>query len=273
MVHAELMSTVRNGFTTFRLLCSDEMLGDFFDEWAFKLAKKYPYNTNKTYSYAVLKFINYILEVAEQCNGLTPLVMNKALDSYESFLAFGEESDCSLASSVAKALGSKPIGGSAIETNFAAVNAFIDVSENLRVALLELESMGYIANAASSMIPITSSKYIETPAKVKAAIKSKSWLAGCISGGYKKIKRAGLKPKSSAKTIIYADNLGGDEKTFPIDLCRNLINQAPNLRDKLLWSFIAATGVRVSEAATVMLDDIDTSSRTISIIPPESRVE
>lgn len=271
MIHAELMNTVKNGISTFRLLCKDEVLSDFFDEWVFRLAKKQPYNTVKTYAYAVLKFINYIIEVAEQHNGLTPFLMNEALDSYESFLAFGEESDSALASKVAKALGVTPVGGSSIEAHFAAVNRFIDASETLRIALLEMERLGCIADAGASMLPLTTSTYIQTPSKVKAAIKSKSWLAGCISGGYKKIKRAGLKPKAAAKTIIYADKFGGDEKTFPIDLCRNLINQAPNLRDKLLWSLIAATGIRVGEAGTVMLDDINTDSRTILIIPPETR--
>ena len=45
MIHAELMNTVKNGISTFRLLCKDEVLSDFFDEWVFRLAKKQPYHT------------------------------------------------------------------------------------------------------------------------------------------------------------------------------------------------------------------------------------
>ena len=272
ITHAELMSTERNGFSTFRLLCSDNLLCEFFDSWVYQLATKDSFKTARTYAYAVVQFINYIIEIAEQHNGLTPILMLRALDSYESFLAFGEESESELAANAAKGIGfKKGLSGASITTHFAAVNRFINASENLRIALLELEASGYIDDANASMLPITVAKYITTPPKIKAAIKSTSWLAGCIAGGYKKIKTTGLKPKSKVKTTIYADEFGGDEKTFPIDKCRELIESAPNLRDKTLWSFIAASGVRYTEAATVTLDDVDTKLRKVVIIDPDTR--
>ncbi len=269
--HAELMSTERNGVSTFRLLCSDPLLCEFFDSWVYQLAKV-SHKTAKTYANAVLRFINYISEIAVQQNGLTPILIMNALADYESFLAFGVESESGLAANAARGIGfDSCLSGSSITTHFAAVNRFIEASENLRIALLELEANGYIDDANASMLPITITKYITTPPKIKAAIKSKSWLAGCIAGGYKKIKIKGLKPISKAKTTIYADEFGGDDKTFPIDKCRELIESAPNLRDKTLWSLIAASGIRYTEAATVTLADIDTKSRKVVIIDPDTR--
>lgn len=52
------------------------------------------------------------------------------------------------------------------------------------------------------------------------------------------------------------DEFGGDEKAFPIDKCAELIDSAPSLRDKVLWSLTAASGCRISEALNMLKDDI-----------------
>lgn len=274
--HADIFETTRNGRPAFRLLCDDQLMEDFFDSWAYQLSGKYSYRTVKTYCYAVCQFLNYIMEIASQKGDLTSYLLMDALDSYESFLAFGIDSESEIASSAARSLGSRSLSGSSIETHFAAVNRFIDESENLRIALMQLEDTDYISSSTASSISLPVSKYEATPSKVKAAIKSKSWLAGCISGGYKRIKRSGLKPRSKASIVAHTDEFGGDSKAFPIDKCRELIKCANGLRDKVLWSLLAASGMRISEALTIFIDDIvidthDPRRNKILIVNPETR--
>ena len=272
--HVELIETTRNGIPTFRLLCDDKLMAEFFDSWAYKLAKKQKYRTVRTYCYQVCTFLNYIYEVVEQNGDLTTLLLMDAIDSFESYLAFGVDSESEMASNAAKALGSKNLSGSSIETHVAAVNRFIDASEELRKGLMQLEGAGYINNTVTSSLPLTISRYEATTASVKAAIKANSWLAGCISGGYKKIKRAGLKAKAKPSMLAHTDEYGGDEKAFPIDKFRELIDATDCLRDKVLWCMMAASGIRFSEATTMFIGDVaahNFGEKKLLVIDPDTR--
>jgi len=85
-----------------------------------------------------------------------------------------------------------------------------------------------------------------------------------------------LGKKSKPKTIAHTDVHGGDEKTFPYDLAVALIKKAPSLRDKLLWSHVAATGARISEVLTTLIDDIiididNPGNNRVLIVDPETR--
>jgi integrase/recombinase XerD len=127
----------------------------------------------------------------------------------------------------------------------------------LKIAVLQLQEAGHISDAnvaGKSLIPYLGGT---TPNNfVKKEVKQSSWLAGCLKGGMKKIEQAHLKPKGKSSEIIFANEFGGDEKTFPFDLAEKLIRSAPNLRNKLLWSLIAASGIRVSEAQTMFETDV-----------------
>lgn len=274
--HVDLIQTSRSGRPTFRLSSADGVMCDFFDTWAYQLAATLKFKTVKAYCYAVCGFLNYIEEIIAQRGELTIPLMRDALDSYESFLVFGEKSDSKLAASVAKKIGGKNLSGASVEIHFSAINRFIDASESLRIAIKELEDGGYLSEKLTSSIPLTTSRYVGAPAHVKSAIKSKSWLAGCISGGAARVKRAGLSPKSKASTLAHTNEFGGDEKTFPIDKCLELIKSAECLRDRVLWSLIAASGCRISEALTLLIDDIyidpkDPSRNKVLIVDPATR--
>lgn len=274
--HADLLPTVRDGRKTFRLLSNDAIQNQFFDNWAHQLSRKSKFKTVKTYCYAVKVFLNYIMQMALHEGGLTPHLLSYALENYESYLVFGTQSGSDKVRAVAKALGDRNLKGSSVVTNFAAVNRFIKASEELRMGLLELEARGLIVSSALSGFSLQTCVSIEAPVKVRAALKKNSWLAGCIAGGAKRIKRAGLSPNSRPSDIAYTDEFGGDELTFPIDHCRTLIENAPSLRDKLLWSLLAATGCRVSEALTMLSKDVvlgtsDLESNKVLIVDPATR--
>lgn len=269
--HLDIKETTRNGKATFRLLADDEMMCEFFDEWAYQLAISKKFRTVKAYCYAVSRFLNYIYEVIAQQGFLTPILLRDALDSYESYLAYGADSEAPLAASTAKALGTGGIGASSIDLHFVAINNFIDASERLRIGLQQLEQAGYLSDSSFSVLPLSMERYQKAPLKIKQAIKSKSWLAGCIAGGLKSIKVKGLVAKAKNSVIAYTDCNGGDDLVFPIDKCKALIDSAKCLRDKVLWSFIAASGCRISEALTLLVDDINPSEGKVRIVDPNTR--
>lgn len=60
MNHVELFETTRNGTLTFRMICPDHTMTEFFDEWAYQLARAKAFKTTRTYCYAVREMLNYI---------------------------------------------------------------------------------------------------------------------------------------------------------------------------------------------------------------------
>ncbi len=274
--HVDMLETVRDGRRTFRLLSDDELQNKFFDNWAYQLSRKLKHKTVSTYCYAVKTFLNYIAQIAFQNGGLTSALLADALENYESFLVFGTSSSIEMVRKAARVLGDRNLSGSSVVTNFAGINRFIDASEMLRRGLIELEERGAITSGSLSGFSLQTTVKIKAPTKVRSAIKSNSWLAGCIAGGVRRIKCAGLSPVSKPSELAFTDEFGGDELTFPIDKCVELIKKAPSLRDKVLWSLIAATGCRVSEALTILMCDIvpnakDYDCSKIFIVDPATR--
>lgn len=272
----ELIPTVRDGRRQFRLLCTDPLQAAFFDNFVRGLAKERKYKTVKTYCYALKVFLNYIQVITNISGGLTPITLLDALENYESFLTFGTLSDIDTVRKVARVIGDRNIGGSSVSVHLAAVNKFITASEYFRDGFLELEGRGYIASTSMSGFSLQQVVSMESPQKVRQAIKANSWLAGCIAGGAKKIRRKGLKPASRPSELAYTDEFGGDEKAFPIDKCKDLVDSAPSLRDKVLWSLLAATGCRISEAQTMLDKDVQITIKNpalnhVLIVDPDTR--
>lgn len=289
--HATIVKSTKDGRTFFRLVCRDQNLCNFFDTWSFSLAKNSSdksFRTVKAYARAVLRFVNYFLEAEDQLNGsISNLDLYALLDNYESYLAYGADSEVDLIRKIAEKIPTTGIGGSTIAQEMTGLNNFLKESEKFRIAVMQMEEAGHISPSNMASNPLIEMLGSSTPSQaVKAAVRESSWLAGCLSGGMKTIKKANLKPQSKASEVIVADEFGGDERAFPYDLVKSLINSAPNLRDKTLWSLIAASGIRISEAQTMFESDvvIETvpktgrkqhgrriASKKVFVIDPETR--
>lgn len=272
----KLIPTARNGLKTYRFATINSMQDRFLDNWTYRLSRNHPFRTVKTYCHAVKTFLIYIHILIELENGLTSDRLQEALHCYESYLVFGEHSDAEIAKKVAAITGSPNLSAASVVTNLAAINKFIDASEELRIALEELELRGAITSRKLNGFSLESSVGITAPGIVRAALKRNTWLGACIAGGAHRIKRAGLRPLSKPEEIAFMDEYGGDEKTFPIDKCRELIEKAPSLRDKVLWSLISACGCRISEALTMLKSDINYSPleldrKKVYIVDPATR--
>src|SRR5690554_297520 len=256
--HATLNKAHREGRTFYQLVCKDEHLCNFFDSWTFSLAKNKKHRTVRAYANALKRFVNYFIEAENQLGGsITNVELHIIIENYESYLAYGSESEIPLISNIGKAVPPGKLSGATIEQAIVALNKFIEASENFRISLLQLQEAGYINNDKLIGGGVIEKYNTASSGKhLNKAIKESSWLAGCINGGVKKVKQAHLKPRNKPSQIIVTDEFGGDDKTFPFDLAKDLIESAPNLRDKLLWSLIAASGIRISEAQTMFEADV-----------------
>jgi integrase len=101
-----------------------------------------------------------------------------------------------------------------------------------------------------------------------------SMLAGVISRGPKLTSKIVIQRDrkstgaASAKNIFEINPL---EKAFPTDRIVDLIDAARSYRDKTYLSYLAASGVRGSEARQTLWQDIDPLERTVRVAPPWGR--
>ena len=263
-----------NDKETYKLICKDESLSEFFDDWAIQLSKQYAFNTVKSYCHSTAQFLDYILEIPKVYDELTPDVMFSAIGLYETFLVNGVNSDSELVKKVANSLNTGKLKANSLQVHFAAINKFMEASENYRDQLIDLEKNDFLKSNTASEQPLFDYSRKETSILVRKNIKEKSWLAGCIAGGTKALKAKILTiDKNLQDDVIFADDFGGDTKAFPFDKAVEMIQSATNVRDKLLWALLFATGCRISEALSILIDDIDFINKRINIIPFESRKE
>ncbi|WP_257604486.1 site-specific integrase [Pseudomonas sp. UMAB-08] len=270
-----LIPTERNGRQSYRLISSDQLQDDFFDSWSHQLSRKRSKRTTKIYSEYNKVFLELLQQITYQEKGLTPILLAQTIDSYESFLVFGTDSDIPMIQKAAYVLGDRHLSGSSVGVALAALNHFIDASERLRLGLIELEIQGYIASKSLSGFSLAQTVSIESPKNVRAAIKANSWLAGCLAGGARRIKRKGLSAISKPSSLAHTDMYGGDDFAFPIDKCMELIQSTTCRRDRMLWSLLAACGARVSEALTMLWKDIkpevESEFNRVLIVDPATR--
>jgi integrase/recombinase XerD len=270
-----LIPITRNEKNIYTLVSTDKLMDDFFESWCYGLSKRRKFKTVKSYASYNRVFLELLQCVAQLSGGLTPLLLSQTIENYESYLVFGSASDIPLIAQAASLLGDRNLSGSSVSVALAALNSFVDASERFRLGMLELEAQGYISSVTLSGFSLAQAVKVDTTASVRSAIKKNSWLAGCLAGGAKRIKRAGLSPVSKPSEIAHTDIYGGDEFAFPIDRCKELIESAPSFRDKMLWSLLAASGARVSEALTMLNEDIiidiDPVLNRVSIVDPNTR--
>lgn len=270
-----LIPIKKNDRNLFSLISIDKTTDEFFDNWCYALSLKRSFKTVRTYCIYNRVFLELLQYVTHIQGELTPRLLSQTIENYESYLVFGSSSEIPFIAQAAQALGDRQLSGSSVGVAIAALNHFIDASERFRIGLIELEAQGYISSRELSGFSLTQSVKIDAVPKLRNSIKKNSWLAGCLAGGARQIKRAGLSAISKPSLLVYADRYGGDEYAFPIDKCKELIESASNSRDRMLWSLLAASGARVSEVMTMLESDIqikmDATIGRVRIVDPDTR--
>lgn len=269
--HVHVTESVRNGKSHFVLLSDDGFLSKFFDNWSYQLSRSHPFNTVKSYALDVCILLNFIFEYCSRLLGITPVTLSNALESFEEYLVFGVNSDEQIIREVAIALGATPVSGATASRYIVSANKFIDASEEFRLGMLQLESLGYVPHSYISVFPQGLTFEGMSPGKVRAAIRRNSWFAGCLAGGARRLKCKNLKPKSKPSLVADTDEHGGDGVAFPLDLAVSMIEGASCTRDALLYSGAAAFGPRIVELLTLTFDDVKCAQEKIYIVDPQSR--
>ena len=268
MRNVSLIDVRVDGRHSFGLLDPDGRRIAAFDVFANSILRN-PLNTRRSYCRSLAKFFDYLLEATRHLALTTETHLSrdnlvKVLEAYREYLVYGGESRNQLARDVNSTLPSPRVSTTSCEVMHAPLRRFIDISETLRKHLEELARHGLLSSDVdpNPLFPGVAKREISR--QQSSAMLTNSLLAGVISGGPKLIKEAALPGFGGAAPY-------DEKRAFPFDVAVPLINAMTSWRDKVLYSFCAASGCRISEALQLLWPDIRTSGGTVKLIAPSRR--
>jgi site-specific recombinase XerD len=203
----------------------------------------------------------------------TGLFLNRVLLMYPSFLAEGRRSPSQFVSAVAHYLGFEGLSRSSTGRYLSTVNSFLKFNDEEWIsqqALNELFEVDTFVSEESLIEQLGKMKSLKKTEK--AALLRNSMLAGCISGGPKKITRPHLSMPDRFGRPQDPD-FRFYEKRFPIEKILDLIKNASSYRDICLFSLMAGTGIRTSEAMQMRFEDILIEEELVQILPYAERIQ
>ncbi|WP_305815728.1 tyrosine-type recombinase/integrase [Photobacterium leiognathi] len=229
-----------------------------------------PYNTVKSKASDLAKFYDYFIEASHVLHSkeyLLEIQNNRAYSashelrsslttifhSYPSFLLDGKLSKNPLAKICAQNLDSSILARSSVSRMISSLCDFIAASNALEHSLKQQRNIDGIINVEQGLTAVGEELGLirVLSERERKALIENSYLASCISGGAKvtKIKNFFNLPKETAK--------GSQDKDFPIeDVGRFLLNVKSH-RDKAMYALCFGGGLRISEASSIRLQDIN----------------
>lgn len=228
-------------------------------------------NSIDAYAYDLSVFFNYLTTsseiVVELVEGISsPLV--KVVSVYPEFLLIGVRSSSDLVKEVSWRLGWEPVGSSSQKRMLSTVNEFIKSSASYQRAQLELNELGLIDTNISTEIfarELLSKRNISS--LERRSLLHNSFLAGVVSGGPSLINSTFFRFKRS-KQVNDIDSM----KAFPIERSIDMLNNARSARDQALWALLMGTGIRISEAYTILMEDVLPLDEKVNVIDPNTRI-
>lgn len=273
--NVSLVKKTRDGKQSWRLLDANANPIHSFEVFAASINQS-PFNTRKNYCRHLAQFFDYMFEAGFRLAKGDPgfvfsrQVLADILESYHSFLTEGKHSGNPIARLVAETLppsrnGGEVNGPETSAAKHAALRRFLELSEKIRAQQQELVEHGYgdAAVDTKSILPGIGERRSLTDFEKRAMV-SRSMLAGVISRGPQFIAEKVL--PTSFPSIQYEE-----ERAFPIERVEDLIRSFRTFRDKALYSFLAASGARISEALQLLWDDIDIETGEARLIDPKRR--
>lgn len=237
---------------------------------------EYSFRTQKRYAEVVSRFIDYLYEAGAFDVALRPGYLNAVVEAYPTLLRDGSDvtasrvrksnSDLWLAE-VAERLDWAPLAPKSFDNTIAAVNRFLQLSESLareaaeRAALLGVDAGQGYAPLIKALDGIEALR----PREV-AAIKQHS-----MFGNVAKFAPNGIQRPLRLRGPRNPSPTSRRTLDFPRESLPTLIAAAHTWRDKALWLLLAATGLRVSEALNLLLNDIDFEAQRIYVYDPSGR--
>jgi integrase len=251
----------------------------FYTFFATLMLEKYKFSkkTRELYCFAIAEFIDYLVESENWAlkNGIEfidGLFLLEIITSYTKAISGADKTNYAMVKEISTILGLKPLKPTSQRVKIAAINFYLQVSEDFNIRMKELTDIadiGGVNYSESSLFPNLTRRQGETKS-VKIAMTKNSVIAGVICGGVRLKRLARLKPESSC---------GGDEdegfsfeSAFPIESAPDLINKGfKSYRDRAFFCLLAACGCRISEALLITLKDINFEKQLIYLKNPHNR--
>lgn len=245
-------------------------------------------NTRDNYSRWTGHFIDFVIEAVkfEKEQGqdvLNGYFLAKLIKKYPKFLAHAYESGDKLVAEVAKRLNAERCAPSTQSTYIAAINKYLNLSEDFNAMMRELgirDIDGSPLYSEDELFPAAFSK-MAIPTTERIALNKHSVLAAVICGGARMKRIAKLAPlKSSAKAAatkksdqqIDIEEVYVRGSDFPFQYTGKLIMEGfRSLRNKALFCLLMACGCRIHEALLLTWRDIETARRIVRLRDPHGK--
>ncbi len=229
-------------------------------------------NSIDAYAYDLSVFFNYLTTSSEVVEDMlventTPLF--GVVSVFPDFLMVADRSSNKLVREVSHRLGWTPVSSSSKNRMLSTLNEFIKSSASYQRTQLELSQLG--------LVEVTNSKEIfakdllakrNISSNERLALLHNSFLAGVVSGGPSLISSTFFKFKKAG-----GENEVDEIKAFPIERSIDTLNNARLARDQALWALLMGTGIRISEAYTILMEDVLPIDEKVYVIDPNTRID
>lgn len=244
-----------------------------FSHYTIWLARRgYAPNTAKLYSEHVGRFIDYVYEASKtQFPADVEVTIETIIYSYQAYLLFGKGATNPIARKLADSLSKEKLTGhnSLSQTIESSIRWFLQVSETKNKTVPDQLFSPFYMNRTE----------YRNQYEVSAQ-KANSWLAAVIRDSLNSVlpkrKQDKLFPQAKRRDRKN-DKQPFKTIAFPIEKSVDLVRQTKPkksktyYRDMTLYSLLAATGARTSEALQVRLPDIDSDKFTVFLRSPFDR--
>lgn len=266
MQHLKNLSMIELPNGAVRLYDDSGRSVDVFNRYHQELRNRYPSTaTRSAYGSAVAHFLDYLYEAGILGSDMPPTekVIATAISGYPDYLTRGSTSSNPYIANLAKRLNREPL--SQVGPAIAAINLFLELAVDW--AAQDKELLVVLKGAAD----LPSPAFLSELSRVSRISQAESWRIqqNSIIGG--NLRKIGAPPKSKRVGIRSprSPRNGTDKvKDFPVSQVVPMIRSASNIRDRLFYSLLAATGLRESEAISLPIDLINIADQSIRIEDP-----
>ncbi|MGI9849314.1 tyrosine-type recombinase/integrase [Vibrio vulnificus] len=200
----------------------------------------------------------------------TPLLTEMILQ-FPNYLSMGTNSSSeTLSYLAAKKTKRMPTSHSTNQRIISSVRGFLNESAQFQVEMQSASELGLIDLSLSPDVMFGEALFRkEIPANQRKILLKKSVIAGVVRNGPKLGRSSILKAKKSSYSP--APEGAFVKKALPHEDAIPVLNETRTLRDRLFLSLLMGTGLRETEAASVLLQDIDIKNRSVKCVDPRTR--
>jgi integrase len=200
---------------------------------------------------------------------ISSTLLHSIITSFPSYLIQGQSSSSHFAGYAAKTNQAKPVSPKTAARILSTVNSFVQASSELNASLVSLEQTGLVdIDVDQDELFKSLGMRTELDSRVARNVNAKSLLASVVRGGARYTTSKAFKTPRSAQYGA-VDKVS---KAFPLQYIFPLIEAANSSFDRCLWSLLAGTGIRLSEALQILLRDIVVEDESVFVIDPFSRL-